>query len=411
MTDRRQALKLAFTLALGAAVALGLARFSYALLLPPMRDELGWSYALAGLMNAANAAGYLIGAMSLPALTARLGARRLLILGSVLAALFMALHGAVRSDGAMLVVRTATGVASGFVFATGGLLAARLATQAAPLGLSPGLILGIYYGGAGWGIVLSALCVPLFVDGLLPGLTAAGGIRAWPTAWGALAALALVAALWMAWAVPRSTAEMVPERHSGEGAIRQLVFGIAGYFLFGVGYIGYMTFIVALLRESGLSSGVVALFYAVLGLAVVASPWIWAGLLQRERGGGALARLNALLGLAVILPLLWLHPIPAFVSGAIFGAVFLSVVSSTTAMVRHNLPAERWSAGIAAFTIVFACGQILGPAITGWISDRGGDLTSGLAFSAAALLLGALLASLQRPLAPGLREPEQQKTG
>jgi predicted MFS family arabinose efflux permease len=187
--------------------------------------------------------------------------------------------------------------------------------------------------------------------------------------------------------------------------VGQLAFGIAGYFLFGVGYIGYMTFIVTLLRESGLASEVVALFYAVLGLAVVVSPWLWAGLLQRERGGGALARLNGLLGLAVILPLLWLHPIPAFVSGAIFGAVFLSVVASTTAMVRHNLPPERWSAGIAAFTIVFACGQILGPAITGWISDRGGDLTSGLAFSAASLLLGALLASLQHPLASDRDEP------
>jgi predicted MFS family arabinose efflux permease len=261
-------------------------------------------------MNAANAAGYLIGAMSLPALTARLGARRLLILGSVLAALFMALHGAVRSDGAMLAVRTATGIASGFVFATGGLLAARLATQAAPLGLSPGLILGIYYGGAGWGIVLSALCVPLFVDDLLPGLMATGGVRAWPAAWGALAGLAVLAALWMCWAVPRSAAQPAAQRGSGEGAVRQLAFGIAGYFLFGVGYIGYMTFIVTLLRESGLASEVVALFYAVLGLAVVVSPWLWAGLLQRERGGGALARLNGLLGLAVILPLLWLHPIP-----------------------------------------------------------------------------------------------------
>jgi predicted MFS family arabinose efflux permease len=343
--------------------------------------------------------------MSLPALTARLGARRLLILGSVLAALFMALHGAVRSDGAMLAVRTATGIASGFVFASGGLLAARLATQAAPLGLSPGLILGIYYGGAGWGIVLSALCVPLFVDDLLPGLMATGGVRAWPAAWGALAGLAVLAALWMCWAVPRGAAEPGAQRGSGEAAVRQLAFGIAGYFLFGVGYIGYMTFIVTLLRESGLASEVVTLFYAVLGLAVVVSPWLWAGLLQRERGGGALARLNGLLGLAVILPLLWLHPIPAFLSGVVFGAVFLSVVASTTAMVRHNLPPERWSAGIAAFTIVFACGQILGPAITGWISDRGGDLTSGLTFSAASLLLGALLASLQRPLASDHDEP------
>ena len=33
----------AFGLALAAAVSLGLARFSYALLLPPMRADLDWS--------------------------------------------------------------------------------------------------------------------------------------------------------------------------------------------------------------------------------------------------------------------------------------------------------------------------------------------------------------------------------
>jgi Uncharacterised MFS-type transporter YbfB len=40
-------------LAMAPAVALGLARFAYALLLPAMRADLGWSYANAGAMNTA----------------------------------------------------------------------------------------------------------------------------------------------------------------------------------------------------------------------------------------------------------------------------------------------------------------------------------------------------------------------
>src|SRR5689334_3597053 len=50
-------------LAMGPAVGLGLGRFAYALLLPAMRVDLGWSYAQAGALNTANAAGYLIGAL------------------------------------------------------------------------------------------------------------------------------------------------------------------------------------------------------------------------------------------------------------------------------------------------------------------------------------------------------------
>ena len=48
---------------MGPAVALGFGRFAYALLLPPMRADLGWSFAQAGALNTANAAGYLIGAL------------------------------------------------------------------------------------------------------------------------------------------------------------------------------------------------------------------------------------------------------------------------------------------------------------------------------------------------------------
>ena len=60
-------LAVAAALALAAAVSLGLARFSYALLLPPMRSDLGWSYFTAGAMNTVNAAGYLAGALLMPA--------------------------------------------------------------------------------------------------------------------------------------------------------------------------------------------------------------------------------------------------------------------------------------------------------------------------------------------------------
>jgi MFS family permease len=82
----------------------------------------------------------------------------------------------------------------------------------------------------------------------------------------------------------------------------------------------------------------------------------------------------------------------------LFGGVFLSVVASTTALVRHNLPPSQWAAGISAFTIVFAAGQIVGPTLVGWIGDGPGGLARGLVVSACALWAGALLALRQRPL-------------
>ena len=107
--------------------------------------------------------------------------------------------------------------------------------------------------------------------------------------------------------------------------------------------------------------------------------------------------LNALLAIATLLPVLSAHPLAVFASGVLFGGVFLSVVASTTALVRHNLPHAAWPAGISAFTIVFAAGQIVGPSLVGWVADGAGGLRGGLACSAGALLLSALIASGQKP--------------
>jgi predicted MFS family arabinose efflux permease len=168
--------------------------------------------------------------------------------------------------------------------------------------------------------------------------------------------------------------------------------------MFGVGYIGYMTFVIALLKEQGMGAATITWFYSVLGLAVIASSRIWARMLDRFQGGQSLAILNALLGVATILPALTAAPTLVFASGVMFGAIFLSVVASTTALVRHNLPPHAWSAGISAFTVVFALGQVIGPSVIGWIADGPGGLQRGLIFSALALLAGAMLASRQRPL-------------
>ncbi len=392
-------LRLAFALSMGAAVSLGITRFAYALLLPPMRDDLGWSYALAGGMNTANAVGYLVGALVTPALMRRFGVSRLLVVGAVLASLFMAGSGFVTAAPALLLQRLLAGIASAWVFVAGGLMAARLGEADASRG---GLLLGIYYGGTGFGILASALLVPQVLQ------AAAGEPHGWAWAWWALAVASGVATVLLAWAgraLPDRPAPAAAAAASGAApgapvALRRFGWALAGYAFFGIGYIGYMTFVIALLREQGASAGFVTLFYSLLGIACIASSRLWAGLLDRYRGGQPQALLNGLLGVATLLPVLSASAPIALVSGLLFGGVFLSVVASTTALVRHNLPSSRWAQGISVFTIVFAFGQIVGPTITGWISDGPGGLARGLVGSAIALWLGAVLASRQHALEP-----------
>lgn len=410
---------------MAAAVSLGMTRFAYALLLPPMREDLSWSYTLAGAMNTFNAVGYLVGALVTPWALRRVGAIAVLIWGSVVAATLMAVAGFLTDNTGLLAQRFLAGIASATVFVSGGLLAARLGAHRPA---QSGLLLGLYYGGTGWGIVLSALMVPV----AMAWAQAAAWPHAWAWAWWLLAALcfAMVVLLLVIrpqlvqWApeIPSSvdsgktgaTATMNADKLANRNAKvntkvnaprnlqtwRQWSAGLLGYGLFGVGYIGYMTFVVALLREQGVDAGNITFFYALLGLAVVLSSRIWAGLLNHFRGGQALALLNGLLAIATVIPAMSAAWPMMLVSGLLFGGVFLSVVASTTAMVKHNLPPAEWAAGISAFTVVFAIGQIVGPTMVGWIADGPGGLQRGLVFSAAALMLGAIVAWQQKPLNP-----------
>lgn len=385
--------RLAAGLALGAAVSLGVTRFAYGLLLPPMREDLQWSYTLAGAMNTANALGYLLGALATPALLRRFGPLQVLVGGSLLASVFMGLTGFFTDAAPLLAQRVLAGMASALLFIAGGLLAVRLG---AVMPARSGLLLGIYYGGTGLGIAVSALGVPVLLD------AASQQPHGWAWAWWALALACLLATAVLA-RVGRLLASLhAPAAAADAGGVRfhwrDFAPGLAGYTMFGVGYIGYMTFVIALLREQGVPAGRITMFYALLGLAVMASSRIWAGLLDRYRGGQPLALLNGLLGVAAIMPAVFSAWPLVLLSGLMFGGVFLSVVASTTALVRHNLPPSQWAAGISAFTIVFAAGQIVGPTLVGWIGDGPGGLARGLVVSAGALWLGTLLALRQRPL-------------
>lgn len=399
----QESIVLAMVLALGAAISLGVTRFSYGLLLPAMRSDLGWSYTLAGAMNTVNALGYLLGALSMPSLLKRFDAVQILLVGSASASLFMGLTGFFTTAEPLLIQRLLAGIASAWVFVAGGLLAAQLGVHHA--GRS-GLILGVYYGGVGLGIVFSTLLVPSVDYFVSPKLHV--WPQSWAVAWWVLALGCVLATLILMLRghalkniiTPLKAANSEPSSlQIGKNfRWRDFTYALAGYGMFGVGYIGYMTFVIALLREQAASTSTVTIFYTLLGLAVMASSRIWAGLLDKHKGGQALAFLNVLLGCAIVIPALttWL---PALVfSGVLFGGVFLSVVASTTALVRHNLPPTAWAAGISAFTVVFAAGQIVGPTMVGWIADGAGGLARGLLISAFALWLGALLAWRQKPL-------------
>ncbi len=376
-------------LSLGPAVANGFARFAYGLILPEMRADLGWSYTESGWINTANAIGYLAGAVLALALISRVGPRRLFVFGMWLLAASLIASALTRDLWALSLWRILAGVGGAPVFIAGGVMAS--AMFGADKRRSA-VAIAVYFGGGGLGMMATGGPLPFLMD--------AEGAGAWRLAW---LLLGLGAAICFLPSLAAAAASPDPRRGVG-GSQGRLPLGamapaLAAYFLFGLGYTAYITFIVAWMRDGGADAALVARTWTLMGAAVTLAAPLWSPLLARADGGLAIALTLAATGLGAALPLFWTGDAGIYASALVFGASFFMVPTSVTAFGRRNLPEAQWGASLSLMTVVFSVGQIFGPVAAGAISDFRGDTAAGLAAGAATLLLGVAVATAQRPLA------------
>ncbi len=373
-------------LAMGPTVALGLARFAYALLLPPMRADLHWNYAAAGALNTANAAGYLAGALVTAAIGRRFGDKRVFAVAILLTGFAVAASGATTAYGLQLVLRFLAGFTGALTFVTGAGLTAAAARGGTPARTAT--LLGLYFAGGGFGITLSAIAVPPLV-----------AVAGWRGGWLVLGGLSLAATL-IAWAVlPRApdTASVAGRAGRGGWSARFMAPKLIGYSFFGAGYIAYATFIIAYLKSAEhLAAPAISAFWAVLGLAAIAAAFAWGPVLGRLKGGWGAAATTGTVALGAAMPLVWNGLIGAFLSAILFGGSFLAVVAAVTAFARRAARPHAWTAVIAAMTVAFGIGQSIGPVLSGVLSDGPGGVKAGLWLSVAILAAGSAIAMLQR---------------
>jgi predicted MFS family arabinose efflux permease len=386
--SQRALLGSALLVSLGSAVGQGFARFGYALLLPPMQHSLGWTYAQAGVVNSANALGYLCGALAVGPSVARWGAPRVVRLSLLAVSLSLITTGLLAAFWLLLVARVVAGAGAGLMFIGG--VAVVLTLDASHRSDLP---VGVYYAGPGIGIAVSGLVVPWLLGPL--------GWD-WRSVWVALGALGLLAQLLVE--PPLRWAERATWLHVFATTPRpRLVLhdyvrlwpGLLAYALFGLGYIGYMTFVVAFLHTSNVASIVVQGFWVLLGVCAALCGFTWRPVLRWLAPHHALCCILVALSVGAGLPVLVSEPWSFALSAVLFGSSFLAVVTAITAQARRTLPPERWTMVMGNATALFALGQLLGPTLTGIIADTPGGLALGLRASAVLLGVAAAIALIK----------------
>ena len=376
-------IQVALGLSLGSAVALGFARFNYALLLPAMHQDLAWNYTQAGSMNTANALGYMFGALLAASIGKRFGLARTFWVSIIFVGFSMLFTGFTSSFSLLLLFRLLAGFAGATTFIVGATLAAQLAGSG-----RGGLILGIYFSGVGIGVFLAGLGLPQLLE---------RDFTSWREGWIVMGLVSFVFAFFSR----KAAVSISPPKAQSQGGSNsfyspKLIPAIVGYFLFGFGYITYITFVISLLRSSGVESSGVATFWLIFGIATMANSFIWSRLLDIAKGGQALAAALAIAAIGNVLPIFSTSNASIYLSAILFGGSALTVVTAATNIMRKSLPVGGWASGIALVTIVFSSGQTLGPLVSGYLADRTASLSSGFILSASILFSAALISLLQK---------------
>ena len=384
---------IAFSLSLGVTVSNSFARFAYALVLPAMRSELGWNYVQSGWLNTANAIGYLTGAILTRLIIRYTGNRRLFIGGVLLTALAVLATGFTRDLFWLGFWRMLSGITGAVAFIGGGALSANVVPN------RPGVAsttTAIYFAGGGIGFILCGVAIPVWLD--------AAGSSAWPTAWVGMGIAGLLMFALCAWAarqIEEPNTPTISDTSTADPAsqsVTHLRAGLLAYTLFGLGYIAYMTFVIAWMRDHGAATSRVIAVWCTFGVASLLGPWLWRKPLQTWPPARMMASAIAMLAVGTLLPLAFPSDIALVLSALMYGTSMWNIPGSVTNLVKRALPKQAWGAAVATFTIVFSMGQIIGPVATGWLADMFGSLRVGLAPAVGVLAVGALIALMQRDI-------------
>ena len=369
-----------FSIAMGGflamAAGIGIGRFVYTPILPPMVEAVPLSKGAAGLIASANFVGYLAGAL-LAAWPGLPGTRRFwLMLGLAANALCLAAMGLTQSLALFMVLRLTAGVASAFALIfSSALVLDRLARAGRP-GLS-----ALHFAGVGSGIALSAAVVAILLAGHSP----------WPSLWFASGTLSLAAAIGVVLLVPAQESAAPTAATSGAKAAGGFTALLVAYSLFGFGYVITATFLMALIRAAPALAPLEPFAWIFVGLSAAPSTVLWNAVAARWGilKGFALAALVEAIGVSA--SVLWVSTPAIVLAAVLLGGTFMGLTALGLIAARERGTGDP-RARLGLMTAVFSAGQIVGPAFAGYAYDLTGSLTLPSLAAAVALLLAAALA-------------------
>lgn len=381
--------------------ALGFGRFSFTVIYPGMMAGLGVGNTEMGLLASVNFLGYLLFSFIGGLLASRYGPRAVIsfsLLAGGAAMVLTGLAGGIVMAGTM---RFVTGLGSGGSnVPVMGLLSSWFAPR------RRGMAAGLAAGGSGLGILVAGLLVPV--------INRAYPVAGWRVSWfflgGLVALFGLVALVFLrnrpeelglvpVGAPPGETPApalkgKAPGLNWGQVYISPKLWHLAAiYLLFGFSYIIVINLYSAyLIKEVGLPERTAGFLWSLTGGLGIFSGFVWGALSDRIGRRAGFFLVFSLQGTGFIL-LALAKGYPGYLLATfLFGITAFGIPAVIAAAVGDLVGPKLAPAGLGLITIFFGLGQMVGPALAGYLADAYSTYTVSFFVAAAGAYGGALIA-------------------
>ena len=350
-------------IALAAAVGQSFGRFSFGILLPAVRDDMGVSNTLVGFISAANVGAYLLATLAVAWLTSRVRLLQIMRAGLLLATLGLSIAAVATSAWILAIGLFVTGIGGALLWIPAPVIAA----DAMPAN-KRSIAVGLMSSGIGVGV--------MFVSVLSGALRSNQGDGAWSLVYQIQCAIAVVLLVVILVVVRHQ--QHAPSSAGGLGGFAALarmpgwVPLLVVYSAFGFMYLLVMGFITARLEDdSGWSSADASFAFSVMGCAMIFGGPLFTAVAQRLT-----VRKTLVFGFGLwpLLVAIVLSGVPAITLPACvgLGMLFAALPTLVTLYVVENTSSEDYGPSFAAATLAFGIAQTTAPPIGGAIADQSG---------------------------------------
>ena len=356
-------------------IAIGIGRFSYTPILPYMISELKLTTTDAGLIASSNYLGYLLGSLIpiFPQFPKNI--RSIFIYSIFISIISLFAMGLTNTFEIFILIRFIHGVFSAFVLILGTSLIVSHVQKKGKIFLGTA-----HFSGVGLGMALSAIVVSYL--GFLN--------FTWDELWFSIGILAIILSFQIIKFTPIQKAEVKYNLKSKHKTNLGFSLITISYGLYGFGYVAFGTFISTMSRLTPGLEKTEPFVWFVVGITGIPSVFFWNWFGSKIGNDIGLFLANLILGLGVLFSVLINNEFGIFISCILFGLSFVPITSMCLLEGQKRFSGS-FIVSTAILTFSFSIGQMIGPYLSGLLTDYYGSFFFSMIVSGIVLIFGSLL--------------------